>query len=196
MATAATPYGLRPTNIIGGQSMSHGFRQYKITASYATSIFQGDVVKLVIGGTCEKDTGTTAATPVGVFWGVEYEDPSMGLLFKNSWTASTVIKSGTTAWAYVYDDPDMLFEIQANGSLGQNAIGVNAALVQGSGNTATGISGVSLNASTMNSTATFPLRVVDYVNKAGFSTLGDAYTDLIVRFVTHERRTALGLTLT
>lgn len=192
MAATATPYGLVPLNMLGGQSMSHGFRLYKITADYATSIFQGDLVSLVTGGTIEKNTGTTTATPVGVFWGVEYEDTNHGLLFKNWWTASTAVKTGTFAWAYVYDDPDMLFQVQADEAVDQTGIGANAAIVQGAGNTATGKSGVTLDGSTIATTATLPLRIVDFVD-GPMSELGDAKTDLIVRLNTHFNRSATGI---
>lgn len=193
MAATATPYGLRPLNMLGGQPMTHGFRQYKIADAYATSIFNGDLVSLVAGGTVEKFTGTTTGSPLGVFLGVEYEMSDMGLLFKQHWTASTATKSGTAIWAYVIDDPDVLFQIQADDTLGQDALGANAALVQGAGNATTGKSGVTLDASTVATTATLPLRIVDYVNLPGFSTLGDAFTDVIVRLNTHFNRNATGV---
>lgn len=193
MAASATPYGLRPINLLGGQPMSHGIRLYAITAAYGTSIFYGDLVKIVAGGTVEKDTGTATANPVGVFLGCEYELSDMGLLHKQFWLADTVVKTGTTAWAYVCDDPDALFEVQADDTLGQDAIGANAAIVQGSGSTATGNSGVSLDASSVNVTATLPLRIVDYVDKQGFSELDDAFTDMIVRINTHFNRNATGI---
>lgn len=193
MATTAAPYGLRPVNLLGGQPMSHGIRLYKIASGYATAIYQGDLVKLVVGGTIQKDTGTTSATPVGVFLGVEYTDPTTKQLWhRNMWTASTV---AADAMAYVCDDPDALFEMQADDTLGQSAIGANFAIVQGTGNATNGISGVSLDASTGNSTNTLPLRCVDYVNRAG-SALGDTYTDVIVRINTHFNRAILGNTLT
>jgi hypothetical protein len=44
-------------------------RQMEIASGYATGIFYGDLVKRVTGGTIEKDTGTTTATPCGVFLG-------------------------------------------------------------------------------------------------------------------------------
>lgn len=191
MAATATPYGFRPTNTLGYQATAGGFRLYKITAAYGTSIFYGDLVKLV-AGTCEKDSGTTTATPIGVFGGVEYEDTAMGLLHRQFWTASTVVKTNTTAWAYVYDDPDMLFEIQCSAAATQANIGQNAALVQTAGSTATGMSAVTVNAATFAATATLPVRVVDYVRRPG-STLGDAKTDVIVRLNTHFNRTALGI---
>lgn len=191
MAATAAPYGLRPINILGGSPNSHSIRQYKIASGYATGIFFGDLVKLVVGGTIEKDTGTTTATPVGVFLGVEYMSATQGLLHRNQWTASTTVPTGTTAWAYVCDDPDMLFEIQSDDPLGQNSIGTNAAIVQGAGSTSTGMSAVALDGSTIASTNTLPLRIVDYVRRPG-STLGDAKTDVIVRINTHFNRAILG----
>lgn len=192
MASTASPYGLRPTNILGGQPNSGSIRLYEIASGYNTSIFYGDLVKLVVGGTIEKDTGTTSANPVGVFLGVDYEDTKLGYFNRNMWTAGTTPKTGTKAFAYVLDDPDALFEVQANGTLNQNAIGTNAALVQGAGDAATGMSKVSLNAGSIAGTATLPLRIVDYVRRPGFSELGDAATDVIVRINTHFNRAAAG----
>lgn len=190
MASTSAPFGLRPINLLGGQANTGSTRLYKIASGYATGIFYGDLVKLVVGGTIEKDTGTTTANPVGVFLGVEYVDPTTKQLWhRNQWTASTTVPTGTTAWAYVLDDPDALFEIQANGSLSQNAIGTNAALVQGAGSTSTGMSAVSLNASTIAATATLPLRIVDWVNRPG-NALGDSFTNMIVRINTHFNRNA------
>lgn len=193
MSATAKPYGFRPINLLGGQQNSGGFRLYKIASGYATGIFYGDLVEFVASaGTIQKSTGTTAVTPVGVFMGVEYMSAAQGLLQRNQWTASTTVPTGTTAWAYVADDPDMLFELQASATLGQNAIGTNAAIVQGAGSTATGISGVTLNAATIATTATLPVRIVDYVRRPG-SALGDSFTDVIVRLNTHFNRAVLGI---
>ena len=191
MSTTAAPYGLKPVNLLGGQANPGSLRLYKIASGYNTGIFYGDVVKLVVGGTIEKDAGTTTATPIGVFMGCEYVSATQGLLHRNQWTASTTVPTGTTAWAYVCDDPDMLFEIQADEAVAQAGIGTNAALVQGAGSTATGMSAVALDGNSINSTATLPLRIVDYVRRPGQADIGDTYTDLIVKFVTHANRTAL-----
>jgi hypothetical protein len=193
MAASAKPFGLRPINLLGGQANSGSIRLYKIASGYATGIFYGDLVSMLASsGTIQKETGTTTATPVGVFLGVEYMSALQGLLQRNQWTASTTVPTGTTAWAYVCDDPDMLFEIQANGSLSQNCLGTNAAIVQGAGSTATGMSGVTLNAGSIATTATLPLRIVDWVKRPD-NALGDAFTNVIVRLNTHFNRTALGI---
>ena len=69
MSSTSAPFGLRPVGTLGGE-YTGGFRQYPILSSYSTRICMGDIVKLVDGGsttTIEKDTGTSAATPIGIF---------------------------------------------------------------------------------------------------------------------------------
>jgi hypothetical protein len=123
--------------------------------------------------------------------GCEYEDTSMGLFHRNFWTASTVIKTNTSAWAYVLDDPDALFEIQASGTVAQASLGSNANIVQTAGSLVTGRSANALNITGIAATATFPLRIVDFVRRPG-SAVGDAYTDCIVRLNLHQNRTPTG----
>lgn len=182
MASSATPYGLLPVKRMGENPFTHGVRRYKIASGYAANIFYGDVVKIVNGGTIQKDTGTTSLTPIGVFLGVEYTDATYGLTFRQMWATGTV---ASDAYAYVCDDPFTLFQVQASGAIDQTGLGTNAAVVQGSGSTATGKSAVTLNASTLATTSTLPLRIVDFVNSTT-SSIGDAYTDVIVKFNNHQ----------
>lgn len=189
MAKTASPYGLRLAKRLGQTTEAHGFNQYPIASGYAADLKVGDLVKLVVGGTIEKETGTTTALPVGVFIGVSYTDAAMGFLNRAQWTSGTVADD---AMAYVIDDPDALFQVQANGPLNQNAIGTNAAIVQGTGDLTLGRSGVSLNAGSIANTGTLPLRIMEFVNIPGFSTPGDAFTDVIVRINTHFNRAAAG----
>jgi hypothetical protein len=67
--SVAAPYGLIPINLIGGQVFAGSTRNFPITSASATAIFFGDIVKLNSSGTLDKDAGTSAATPVGVFLG-------------------------------------------------------------------------------------------------------------------------------
>lgn len=182
MATSATPYGLIPIQKLGGDVNNHAVRRYKIASGYATNIFYGDIVKIVNGGTIEKDTGTTTATPVGVFLGVEFTDATYGLTFRQYWPASTV---AADAYAFVCMDPNALFQVQADEAVAAAALNCNAAIVQGSGSTATGKSGVKLDGSTVATTSTLPLRIVDFV-RSTTSEPGDAYTDCIVKFNNHQ----------
>jgi hypothetical protein len=190
MAKTASPYGLRLAKTLGEGRTNHGFNQYPIASAYATDLKTGDLVSLTAGsGTLQKETGTATATPVGVFIGCAYTDAAMGYLNKQMWKGGTV---AADAMGYVIDNPQQVFQIQASATLSQNAVGTNAAIVQGAGNATLGISGVSLNAATLAATGTLPLRIVGLVNSPGFSTPGDAFTDVLVRINTHFNATTTG----
>ena len=179
--TVDAPYGLKPINLIGGQVFAGATRQLVIAnttgTGYGTSIFYGDVVKLVSGGTIEKDTGTSTATPVGVFMGCQYISAVTGqLTFSQYYPASLAVKSGTEIQAFVADDPDQLFKVvlvagtTADGNgltpayLGRTVIGSNAALVQNTGSTVTGDSKVGVyTAAGATTTDTLPIRIIDVV---------------------------------
>ncbi len=187
MAKTAAPYGLRPINLIGGQVFAGSTRQVKIASAYNTNIFFGDIVAIATNGTIVKVAktgadGTTNAFPagvVGVFMGCTYTDPNLKYkLNAQYWPANTV---AADAMAYICDDPDALFQIQADDTLAQTALGANFAVVQNSGSTTTGDSKVALDASSLGTDTFLPLRLVDFVN-GPFSSVGDAYTDAIVKF--------------
>ena len=162
MANTATPYGLMPVNLIGGLPFAGSTRMLPIVTNYGTNIFFGDVVKAANTGYIEKDTGTTTLTPVGVFMGCSYMDPTYGLTFRQRYTANTVPANSQDTIAYVCDDPDTVFRIQASASMTQTMLFNNAGVVQGAGSTVTGKSAVSLDASTAATTDSLPLRIVGW----------------------------------
>lgn len=189
MAATAGAYGLRPVNLIGGQPYAGSTRQIKIASAYNTNIFNGSIVAIVAGGTIEiVTTNGDNSTPfpagtIGVFVGCTYTDPnSSQKVFKQYWPANTV---ATDAMAYVVDDPDVVFQAQADGAVTQADLGQNThlAAVQSTstGDTATGNSTSALTATT-NTTSGFAFRIVDFVDKTGESAIGDAFTDLYVKF--------------
>jgi hypothetical protein len=117
-----------------------------------------------------------------VFVGCSYTDPNTKQkLFAQYWPTGTV---ASDAVAYVVDDPDVVLQVQADGSMAQATLGSNAhlAAVQSSstGSTTTGNSNTALDA-TVNTTSGFAFRVVDFVDAPG-SAVGDAYTDVLVKF--------------
>lgn len=174
--TVSAPYGLKPVNLIGGQVFAGATRQFQIASAYGTSIFNGDVVKLVAGGTIEKETGEATATPVGVFLGCSYVNAQGQTIFQQYFPASTAAPTGTVITAYVADDPDQLFKAvlvagnteDGNGLtpayLGRTMIGSNAELVQNAGSTVTGDSKVGIySAAGGTTTASLPIRIIDVV---------------------------------
>jgi hypothetical protein len=144
-------------------------------------------------GYIEKATNTSDAPAngfLGVFMGCEWVDTDMGLVFKNWYDHASI---AVVAKALIVDDPDVLFEIQASGSVDIAGLGARAHLVQGSGSTVTGVSGVALDAANINTTGTFPIAIVDAVDRPGVSAIGDAYTDLLVRINVHTHRSTSGI---
>ena len=185
MATTAAPYGLRPINLIGGQGFAGSTRQIAIASGYAANIFFGDIVAIATDGTIVRVTnvGTNAdpfpAGTVGVFMGCTYTDPTLKYKLNSQyWPTGTV---ASDAMAYVCDDPDTMFQIQANGAVTQTMFGSNFGIINTAGSTTTGNSKIALATGTRATTATIGLRLVDYVN-GPFSALGDAKTDCIVKF--------------
>lgn len=178
------PYGLLPINLIGGQVFAGSTRQIPIALNSSTAIFYGDVVKLNSDGTLDKDTGTNAATPVGVFLGCTYVDPTFGLTFRQYYPGTTNINGIT---AYVLDDPDALFKVAVVSSgttigfVNRTAVGNNAVLVQNSGLTSTGNSRVAVDDTTA-TTSTFPVRIVDVIPDTAKAGNPGSYTEVIVKW--------------
>ena len=195
MASVASPYGLRPAAMVGGQAMVHGLREIKLSTNNSAAIFTGDVIQLSSAGNPQSlaVTPTTAtAGVVGVCAGVRYSVPaaSGGMVQHGQFLPANAITnlSYTNIWVLVYDDPDMLFQVQGSAAFGSlangadGAIGKNAALGNFGGSTTTGLSTVNLvvgaNGTSLASTNTLAVRVVDYVSPGET----DSFPELIVKF--------------
>lgn len=182
MSATAAPYGLRPVNLIGGQPYAGSTRLIKIASGYAANIFYGQPVAIVANGVIEVATVTTTAPTTGVtgvFVGCTYTDPNLKIpVWKQYWPTGTV---ASDAYAYVVDDPDVVMQVQADEAVAQTALGANIALVASSGSTGTGNSTTAADGSSVNTTASLPLRIVGFVESTT-STVGDAYTDLLVKW--------------
>jgi len=185
--TISAPYGLKPVSLIGGQVFAGSTRLMEIASGYATNIFYGDLVKRVATGTIEKDTGTTTATPCGVFLGVSFTNSSTGQVQQQQfYPASQAIATGTKIFAVVADDPDTLFQVAVvSGTtvisgVTITAIGNNATLVQNAGSSITGDSKVAILDSTGTS-GTLPIRIIDVVRDTETTTPADNFPEVIVK---------------
>ncbi len=180
--TVSGPYGLIPINLIGGQVFASATRSIPIGSNSATSIFFGDVVKLNSSGTLDKDVGTSSATPVGVFLGCSYTDPTFGKTFRQYYAANTV---ASDIVAFVQDDPDALFKVAVVsatttiGAVTRANVGENAVLVQNAGNTTNGDSRVAVSATT-GTTSTWPIRIIDVI--AETASAAGSFTEVVVKW--------------
>ena len=195
MASSATPMGAEPVGTLSASGSFTGkVRHIKIASGYGTDVFYGDFVKLVAAGTVEKAAVTTAAVAgtVGVFCGCSYTDPGTGQpTFSQYWPAST---AASDAVAYVCDDPKLVMQMQGDGSIAQTGLGNNVQAISTAGSTSIGRSKNALDASSIATTNTFPLRIVDFVDGPD-SAVGDSFTDCIVTWLpgSHAYDTALGV---
>jgi hypothetical protein len=182
--SVSAPYGLVPINLIGGQVFAGATRQIPIATNSSTAIYYGDVVKLGSDGTLSKDTGTNAATPVGVFLGCTYTDPVYGKTFRQYYPGTTNISD---IQAYVQDDPDALYKVAVVSSgttisyVNRTSVGNNAVLVQNSGSTITGNSQVAISATT-NTTSSWPVRIIDVIPETATAGNPGSYTEVVVKW--------------
>jgi len=184
--SVSAPYGLLPINLIGGQVFASATRLIPIASNSATAIFFGDVVKLNSSGTLDKDTGTTAATPVGVFLGCSYTDPTYGKAFRQYYPG---VVNASDIQAYVQDDPDALFKVAVTTAynsttisyVNRSAVGLNAVLAQNTGSTVTGNSAVAITG-TNAVTSTWPIRIIDVVPETAIAGYPGSYTEVVVKW--------------
>lgn len=183
MSATAAPFGLRPMGSLAG-NYNNSFRQYPILSTESTRICYGDIVKLNDAGTTttiQKDTGTTSATPIGIFLGCRFIDVSTKqLTFSQQWSGA----AHTEGMAYVADDPNILFTIQADGTVNDDDIAANCALVQGTSSADLSISRVSLDISTAANTAALPIRIVDFLGGFDGDEKGTAFPIMVCKFNT------------
>jgi len=185
--TVSGPSGLVPVKLVSGVPFVGVTRQYSIASGYNTNIFNGDAVKLVTGGTVERDTADAAMTPMGVFLGCTYTDPSLGYqLFSQYYPANT---AASDIMAYVADGTDVLFKVAVLsssagatpviGDLAITDLGANVAMINNDGDTATGNSRCGISDSTA-TTNTLPLRIVELVEETKNSSGG--FTEALVKW--------------
>jgi hypothetical protein len=198
MSSVAAPFGLRPIGRLDNGSLEV-FRQYPIASAYGTNIATGDIVQLVDGGTAttiEKQSATGDDTTdidiVGIFMGCSYTDPNTGQkVFSQLWPASTV---ASDAMAFVVDDPNVLFAIQADGAPANvnDIYGKNCLLVQTAPNTTFKVSRVALDISELDTDANNPIRVIDYLGGHQGDEKGSSYPILVCKFNYHQHTSTTG----
>ena len=182
MSASATPHGAVPVGSLVSCAYNAKVTHYKIKSAYGTSIFYGDVVKWADDNpntTIAKDQGTTACTPIGIFLGCAYTDPTTNQFTPNQYFPASTAASDIVA--YVASDPFVIMQMQCDGAADQDDLGKNCALVQTAGSTSIGRSKNSVDISTVATTATLPVKIIDFVDGPD-SSIGDAYTDVLVIF--------------
>ena len=188
MATTAAPQGLKPVKRADGMPYAGATTEYLIDpAGEATNIFYGQVVIIGTDGYIALSTATGANAgannlgganvgAIGVFVGCEYENDQGQTVHSNYYPSGKL-----NAKAYVVDDPDVIFQVQADAAMAQADLGMNAhlAAVQSTstGSTVTGNSNSALDADVKAAGAAAAFRVVGFVSPPT-----DAFPDVLIKF--------------
>jgi hypothetical protein len=194
MSSTSAPFGFRPSYHNSGQMRP---KAYTIASTYAANIFSGDPVKLTDNGVIQLGTsdGTRSGTVdgvtlLGIFAGCQYNDSSGKPTISPFWPAGA---TGTEIVAWVYDDPETLFDVQyTNPSAGttvQTAVGEECdwTVASPGGSTQTGLSNCQLTAIQATS-GQFQITGFAYnINDS----LTDAYVQVTVRINEHAYKAAV-----
>ncbi len=191
MSATSAPFGLRPafhpSGLDRAQALANG-----ITSGLAVNILKGQPVvyttaatvgstgaangTIIPAGTPGNSAATSGYQVAGAFAGVEWTDTTGRRRISNYWPSGTAYQTGSCV-AYFYNDQNIVYEIQADGSMAQTTIGgeYNFSNIT-AGSTTTGLSQATLaSASAQSNGNQGQMRVVDlapYVDNAW----GDSYT--------------------
>jgi hypothetical protein len=191
MANKDAAFGLRPIGKVGQNADNQGMSQYEIADNSSTSIFQGDLVKMVTSGFIDKADADNVS--LGVFWGTFIsKDPSTGKPKFSNFYTQTDVGNGETIEAFVYDDPYARFEIQSSADTERSDVGMNADISYVAGSTINGVSKVELD-DTSFVTTTAQLRLIGFSKDIENNEVGVDNVNCVVTINEHFLKSTTGI---
>jgi hypothetical protein len=197
MANVDAPFGLRPVRGTSGQPYNGGTNPYYIPASYGTALFIGDpVVKTGTANTAAVSVPGAGEFGIGTMPEINKaaagdNDEITGVIVSFSPDPSALDNeynpASTERVANVCDDPNVVFEVQADGAIPATSMGLNAVLIfTHSGSTSTGLSGVELDTTSdaPAADASNQLIILRAVNRADNDTTA-SHAKVLVRINAH-----------
>ena len=170
--------GLQTFGRLEGGSPTGGMTPVWIASTDAGTLFRGDLcvtssgggtnlsgayVTSVMNGLNATSTGMTVR---GVFQGCYQFQPAAGRTVWSNFYNGVVTGSTGDIKAYVIDDPQQTFLVQAStkGTMLSSFIGLNCGptLNSTSGNTTTGYSNITVESTAVTASGSYPFRIVDY----------------------------------
>jgi len=174
MASTSSPFGLRPAYSPSGVVRPTA---YEIDATYATTIYQYQPVKLNNG---YLEAAAVNDRFIGTFQGVEWTDTDGRRRVSNKWSAQS---GATQIVAYATLDPSIVYEIQSNATMDVTTIGGQYDFTSASGNATTGLSSQMLDVSSLANNAAF--RVIG-ITPGPNNAWGDTYVIVQVQISEHQ----------
>ena len=156
MANQDAAFGLRPLKPLGQADDSTGMSSHKILPGDASVLYQGSMAIGKNDGYVDI-SAAASTTNVGAFWGTFYIDPTtLKPTFKNYYPGGVTPPSSGAVEAFVYDNPQQLFEIQSDNAAAsaQTDVFMCADLsTPAGGSTTNGVSSMELADATLSATA-------------------------------------------
>lgn len=155
MANTDSPFGLKPVRHRNGAPYNGAATPYYIPASYGTALFVGDpVIKTGTSNTAEVTVPGAGKFNIGTMPEINKATAGDGNRISGVIVGFAALPTdlskahnaaSTERVALVADDPDLVFEVQADGAVPAASMGLNANLIfTHAGDTTTGLSGVEL----------------------------------------------------
>lgn len=185
MANKDAAFGLKPSRMMGGAPYSGGQSRYRIASGLAGAIFNGDLVKQLTGGVISRLPASDTSPVIGVFNGCQYTDPTSGeQVFSNYYPGGI---AAADIIAFVIDDANVVFEVQANAAFPVADLFGNFDIVDGAsvGDTASGRSNVEIAVSTGATATTLPLKCIDISQDPSNSDVATANTNVMCVIQNH-----------
>ena len=195
MVNVNAPFGLRAVGELGSNIQNGGTTEYNILPGLATQIYKGDLVQILAANGTIQQSAAGNADCLGVFNGCLYDDPTTQKpTWSNYYPGGITPTGGGLIKAFVYDDPNKLFEIQGSAILAKTAaVGKNTDILLAQGNTINGQSASQLNTALPPAIATAQLRIVGISTDPENSDPLTANANWIVRINEHVYSRATGV---
>ena len=203
MTSTFRPFGLRASRVLGGAPNSMATNRYPIANSYGSVIYKGDIVDVSLGYLVARGTTNVSVNPggIGVFNGTYFisehtKAPVWSNYFPVSTSSAGRLEGMTTPVGLVYDNPNMVYVIQADASLSIGDTGHFFNTSATTGDTNSGRSGLHLNRETKNVVgASADIQVIGLHDAPGNVWL-DAFTQVEVRLMNHPFTVNAGSSIT
>jgi len=192
MANIDSIFGFRPVKGQGAGYTAVGSNEYVIANGESSAIYQGDPVVLNANGSIS--VGSSAgAELIGIFNGCFYDDPTTKKPTFSNFYPGGVAQDNMKA--FIFDDPNMLFEVKVDDTNGGQAqVGSNANIATYSaGSSNDGVSNVALDGSSFATDAGANFRVVSLSTDPDNSDYTAANASIIVKINLHSLTDTTGV---
>jgi hypothetical protein len=192
MANIDSIFGFRPVKGQGAGYTAVGSNEYVIANGESSAIYQGDPVVLNANGSIS--VGSSAgAELIGIFNGCFYDDPTTKKPTFSNFYPGGVAQDNMKA--FIFDDPNMLFEVKVDDTNGGQAqVGSNANIATYSaGSSNDGVSNVALDGSSFATSSAANFRVVSLSTDPDNSDYTAANASIIVKINLHSLTDTTGV---